>query len=392
MELRGVAGSYSYWNSTSYSKVDVGYIYVSADSGATWTQRDCGSGGSGAPSTGGTAGTGGRGLAAQYWTSVASSADGTKLVAVVKPDPVTGGIGYIYTSMDSGATWTQTGPQQYWQSVASSADGTKLVAVASLYWDAISQYQSGLGHIYTSMDSGATWTQTGTQQIWNSVASSSDGTKLVAVTNPESSMLTTGHIYTSVDSGATWTQTGAPGNGWTSVASSSDGTKLVAVGFGYTSNTGQGDLTNTNGYVYISMDSGATWTQSGPQQAWNSVASSADGTKLVAVGFDIGPDGIGGFGYIYTSVDSGATWTQTGAKQYWQSVASSSDGTKLVAVAAYGNIYTSADSGATWTQTGSPEDWQSVASSSDGTKLVAVVNGGHIYTSSDSGATWTQRQ
>jgi photosystem II stability/assembly factor-like uncharacterized protein len=62
---------------------------------------------------------------------VASSADGTKLVAAVIG-------GYIYTSWDSGATWTQRGSSQDWQSVASSADGTKLVAV------------SWYGGIYTS--------------------------------------------------------------------------------------------------------------------------------------------------------------------------------------------------------------------------------------------------
>jgi photosystem II stability/assembly factor-like uncharacterized protein len=87
------------------------------------------------------------------------------------------------------------------------------------------------------------------------------------------------------------------------------------------------------------------------------------------------------------------------AQKNWISVASSSDGTKLIA-AAPDYICTSSDSGATWTQTqtGSPsqQHWTSVASSSDGTKLVAVTDeefrtGGAIYTSSDSGATWRQR-
>jgi hypothetical protein len=36
----------------------------------------------------------------------------------------------------------------------------------------------------------------------------------------------------------------------------------------------------------------------------------------------------------------GATWTQRGTKQNWVSVASSADGTKLVALARYGYIYT----------------------------------------------------
>ena len=76
-------------------------------------------------------------------------------------------------------------------------------------------------------------------------------------------------------------------------------------------------------------------------------------------------------------------------------MASSADGTKLVAVS-QSLIYTSTNSGGlgTWMrQTNAPliSGWQSVASSADGTRLVAVVNGGQIYTSTDSGATWTPR-
>jgi len=69
------------------------------------------------------------------WSSIATSADGTKLAAAVQG-------GYIYTSIDSGVTWTPStaGGSQQWQSIASSADGTKLAAVV---------YS---GFIYTSSD------------------------------------------------------------------------------------------------------------------------------------------------------------------------------------------------------------------------------------------------
>jgi photosystem II stability/assembly factor-like uncharacterized protein len=87
--------------------------------------------------------------------------------------------GYIYTSTDSGASWTQHGPSQSWISVASSADGKNLVAA-----------NDSENAIYTSADAGLTWTQQGTFQNWSSVASSADGTKLVAVVNG-------GYIYTS---------------------------------------------------------------------------------------------------------------------------------------------------------------------------------------------------
>ncbi len=84
-----------------------------------------------------------------------------------------------------------------------------------------------------------------------------------------------------------------------------------------------------------------------------------------------------------TSTDSGVTWivSASSPSRSWTSVASSSDGTKLVAVAYYGQIYTSTDSGVTWTACESSRNWWAVASSSDGTKLVAMADGGLIYTS-----------
>jgi hypothetical protein len=95
------------------------------------------------------------------------------------------------------------------------------------------------------------------------VASSADGAKLVAGVQY-------GPIYTSTNSGATWTLASAPGGAdWASVASSADGTRLAAV-----------DTDNT---IYVSPDSGATWTSTGaPKENWYCAASSADGVKLVA--------------------------------------------------------------------------------------------------------------
>jgi hypothetical protein len=101
----------------------------------------------------------------------------------------------------------------------------------------------------------------------------------------------TGPIYTSSDSGTTWTRTSAPIDGWSSLASSADGTKLLAA-------VGRGYLT---GLVYFSSDSGATWTpSSAPRDKWNSVAMSSDGTKCVAVVLN---------GGIYTSAPDQALST-----------------------------------------------------------------------------------
>ena len=268
------------------------------------------------------------------WFAVASSADGTKLVAAIWST------GKIYTSTDSGVTWTPREENRDWLGVASSADGRKLVAVGNQT------------KIYTSTDSGVSWTPRETYRGWRSVASSADGTKLVAV------VWLGGQIYTSTDSGETWTPRGERRN-WHGVASSADGTKLVAVVYG-------------GGHIYTSSDSGVTWTQREQNRWWLGVASSADGSKLVA--------SVHG-GQIYTSTDSGVTWTPREQVRAWYNVASSADGSKLVAVAMKGQIYTSTDSGVTWTPREQNRVWQGVTSSADGSKLVAVDFGGKIYTS-----------
>ena len=297
------------------------------------------------------------------------------------------GVGLLLSGVVHAQNWTQTSaPSNHWQSVASSADGSKLIALADSWT------------YYTSTNSGYTWTSNREPQSgslmgsWYAIASSADGNKLAAITKQT--------VFTSTNAGISWTSNNVPGGtNLISVASSADGAKLVvAVGA-----TPQFNVGVDSGFIYISTDSGATWTQSGaPNKYWSSVASSSDGTKLVAATIDYP----GNAGWIYTSTNSGASWTQTSAPTnvYWVSVSSSADGSKLAAVnyptytfiggnlvwTALGLVYTSTDSGATWVSNNVPNNiWQAVASSADGTKLVAIPQGGGIFTSTDSGATWT---
>ena len=89
-----------------------------------------------------------------------------------------------------------------------------------------------------------------------------------------------GGIYTSSDFGFTWTLSSAPNGAnedCASVAISADGTKLVGAYYGS---------------VSISIDAGATWASSAVPAT--SVASSADGAKLVMVG------NLSNYGLIYT--------------------------------------------------------------------------------------------
>src|ERR1051325_10303727 len=128
-----------------------------------------------------------------------------------------------------------------------------------------------------------------------------------------------------------------------------------------------------------------TWVQTvAPLGYWSSVASSADGSVVLAA--DGGFGGAGGS--LYISSDSGATWAPANAPVViWTSVASSADGSHLVATAYSDQIYTSTDGGVTWNGTTAPSaGWNACAVSADGTKLAAAVFGGMIYRSSDSGA------
>jgi photosystem II stability/assembly factor-like uncharacterized protein len=218
----------------------------------------------------------------------------------------------------------------------------------------------------TSTNLGASWAQMTNYVHPIAIAASADGTKFVAVTYDS----TQGLIYTSTDSGMTWKQATngtVAGPGWYSVASSADGTKLVA---------GPG-----NGAIYTSADSGVTWVSNNtPLREWNSVASSADGSHLIAAAFptSVLPGG------VYTSEDYGTSWrSNTLAPYQWLGVASSADGRKLVAVPKYGPIYTSIDAGYSWTSNSAPSTnfWYAAASSADGNKLAAAVYlGDGIYT------------
>jgi hypothetical protein len=295
------------------------------------------------------------------WWGLASSADGNKLVAVST-------VGGVYTSTNAGAIWAQQTNAPKLGVVASSADGVKLAAgsFGGIY----------IG-IYTSTNSGNTWTQQTNFPNIVAIASSADGVKLVTADFTEG-------IYTSTNSGAIWTPASPSNQFWFSLASSTDGTKLVAVG---------GNNLVGNNEIYLSTNSGSSWIPAMlPVTDWQTVASSADGTKLIA------GDAGGGFG-AYTSTNSGVTWISNSVSPYslyCSAVAMSADGSKMVAgVVVEGafvpvSIYTSTNSGATWQTNNAPYTyfrntgtWKTVAASADFSKLVAVggYSGWGIFTS-----------
>ncbi len=200
-----------------------GYIYTSYNSGATWTQR----------------GTN------QNWGACAASADGTRMAALGDTD--------LYVSTDWGATWVSKDTAlNGWRKVAMSADGMKIACCTNI---------AATNYIRLSVDGGETFSNrnglTGT--YYADVAMSADGTKIAACAYG-------GQIWTSTDTGATWTAHESVRN-WRAIAMSADGAKLMAH-----------DL---NGYVYFSTDSGLTWTSGGIARniVDHGLVMSADGTK-----------------------------------------------------------------------------------------------------------------
>jgi photosystem II stability/assembly factor-like uncharacterized protein len=266
-----------------------GWVYTSADRGATWTKRY--------PIS-----------ASQFWRAAASDADGTNLI-------VAAWSGRLYTSADSGATWTERQPagaiDQRWQTLASSADGSHLIAGASA------------GRLWISSNGGGTWTETrpagNVDGDWRGASSNSDGSVML-VGNYN------GRLYMTRNGGASWTEvtpSGAADKNWQGTAMDADGSNLI---------TGV-----EGGRLYTSSNGGSSWTERRPaedtDQKWSRFASDSDGKVLLASDES----------RLYSSVDSGATWVEQqpagNTDVHWVSSFIASDGSYFLVGAYGGRLY-----------------------------------------------------
>ncbi|MEN9324462.1 MAG: hypothetical protein RL414_216 [Actinomycetota bacterium] len=267
-----------------------------------------------------------------------------------------------------------------WHALASSSDGSRLYAASeSCGLSACSEGVVDAGGIWASSDYGVTWNAIASTDghHWFSIASNSNGTKVIAVDRG-------GDIWTSVDSGSTWTSHRAAGgvHNWEGVASSSDGDNLIAVA--------------SDGFIVTSTNSGETWTDYTPSgvTGFTGVSSSNDGSRLAATTWSSG---------IYTSSNYGHTWTlralpkrNVSQETNLQMVSMSGDGSHLVTGTRANNdnggtVFTSADFGVTWTASApSGFDYIGFASSGDGSRVAAAIYGQTgVSTSSDFGLTWS---
>lgn len=300
----------------------------------------------------------------RQWRKCASSADGTKLVAVVG---ASGGL--PYRSTDSGATWTELTNVTptialTWTGIACSADGTIL-------------FGAGNGtSIRFSSTSGSTWVALSSGLLgWSGFCCSANGQILVACSST--------FISISTDTGANWTQQAAAGSrGWAAIACSSDGTKIVSCA--------------SDGTIYRTSDTGANWSAvltvavQPASNIFTGIACSADGTRIYATTRYA----------IYVSTDSGTTWERKVVSwsrlttYIFNHITCSADGMTVYATKQNGNIWKSDNGGATWRELASPrlnQEFISCASAdgmiqyfSDQTPTVPK-----LYKSTDKGTTWT---
>jgi len=359
------------------------------------------------------------GTIAGIWTSVAVSADGTILIAGQLSDDSqpSGYPGQIWTSTDSGATFSTTlSPQYGWYSVAMNSTGSLMAAASS----------DPAYPIHISTDFGATWNRT--TQYGSQVAVSADGSVMVAAS--------TDGLYLSFDGGVTWNfQTDSDAGAWGKLALSADGMRTVgamslgvfvnaspwpfvasiqgATGIlgatGATGEQGQTGLEGPTGVTgldgtsirtgygaptiitnigdtYIDLSEGGLY---GPLVLSNTLCYATVGwaydSNTLTSWFDI-TSGSNGYAvnnaFVYSVSVTGGVPTSTlltnqpdGTNGPWVSVATSTDRSVVyLGGNGPGPMYFSLDSGSNWAATDAPTGyWDTIACSSDGLTAIATV-------------------
>lgn len=206
-----------------------------------------------------------------------------------------------YISKDSGSTWSPSSGlgTSYVESIAISNDGMKIMVVGG--------GGGGNSEIKVSSDGGATFAHAkyvSSSDLWTGIAGTDDLSTAYAVDK------TSGTLYTSTNGGTTWTSKYIPGISRVAVSStgktvvlgfvnatvqiSNDyGVTFNAVAVGITtgvhnvdprgiSNDGQSIVVSDASSVYLSRDTGATWTKQTLPSATYVARISGDGTKFLA--------------------------------------------------------------------------------------------------------------
>ena len=304
------------------------------------------------------------------WSCVASDATGTNLAACVYGE-------YIYTSSDSGATWTQTEAlsNKNWTSITSDATGQYLAATS---------YNKNGIYLNSNYGNGE-WKQAVIPSDYANnystcIRSSSDGKKLVAAI---SSADTYYRLYANDEYGnGEWYNTGV------------DQFKIYWCATNFADDPAYRDYTAAlQAYVAVKRGTKDQFIPGISDGSWSSVIFGNENVYYASNIKINGPNRRGIYKIELTDTKYEIILTNLKEIDNVSSLTISNDGKKLAGCCGTyynggsyinnsGYIYTSTDSGVNWTEQTSLgiKYWSSIASSSDSNQFVACTYGGNIYT------------
>jgi len=271
----------------------------------------------------------------RWWNAVGVSQNGQYMYAAVYD-------GYIYGSSDSGETWIRDvspGSYETWNGiVVRSSEGFAVTEDGSMFKLNIATPPSTSPTLVS---------KTSTPLAWRSVDSSNDGEIAVAV-------VYNGSVYTSGDSGESWTPRADPGvRPWIAVTLSENGKRRLVL-----SEDGVFAISSTTtkyAYAGLNIWTDISTTPPAPGHVWSSIDSSDDFSVLLATQTSI--DGTSDTGDVYESGWDDATnslkpWVvdtrvPTSDRSRWNSVAMTRDGKRAIAGAMSKTLFI-LDSGDIW--------------------------------------------
>jgi len=293
--------------------------------------------------------------------------------------------GYLYYSSNYGSSWTQNSIFGYWKKIASSDNGEYIIAVEAY------------GKAYLSSNYGVSFTQIAPPPVivpiginrFNSAALSSNGQYQMIVGGGSGNGIS--YVWVSTNYGVTWNiSINDSLRGYLSCAiDSSGGTFLVGGGLA------------GSAFIRRSTDQGATWTYvlAGSNYGLNTTDININATNGWAIAAWLGTNPSNGI--LYKSSNSGASWSQITGGSAQNAWTVSILNTTVSGLALY-DLGTSSTSyiqsvtgpGPIFMNTvgnllASPSlTWRDLANSDNGTYILAGTLNSGLYLSTDGGSTW----
>jgi photosystem II stability/assembly factor-like uncharacterized protein len=313
-------------------------VYVSDDSGATWTRTFFG-----------------------LYPSIFIIHGSDVFALAPSGGGSCGQSGGMFRTTDNGASWTNISiPSNYWYHTTLVSDGTEIYA-GSL----ASTFFGSFGGVFRSTDDGTTWQDRSPGLSHLNISS------LVQVGNNLFAGTSGGNVFTSTDDGINWRSASVGLTDPNINSLSPIGTNLFA---------------GTNTGLFLTTNSGLSWNQ-----ITNGLPPNHSATGVVSSGSNLlaGVSGFPGTSGVYISADNGLTWSQSSLMLSYP-VGFAIVGTNVFAALSPGGVFLSTDHGSSWTDVTSNLPNNSIQNfgAGNGNLFVYLFNVG-VFRSMDNGANWT---